>query len=217
MLENLWAYLKAAGVIFLTSPVRLVKRFRQFSTPAFIDSVVVAPILESEFRRKLQPPEKLTESLGIEFGITVIELGCGPGVYTTAFAKTIGNDNKLYAVDFKPEMIDRLKRKLEEPEYKDVRNIETKVASAYELPFQDESIDLVIMVGVLPEIPDKGKALKEIHRILKPNGSLAISENLIDPDYPIRRTTRKYCEQCGYKMQEASGNSFGYTLQFRKD
>lgn len=62
------------------------------------------------------------------------------------------------------------------------------------------------MVGVLPEIPDKEKALKEIHRTLKPNGILAISENLVDPDYPLRRTTKKYCEQGGYKIVKPSGN-----------
>jgi len=36
------------------------------------------------------------------------------------------------------------------------------------------------------------------------------------PDYPVRRTTKKYCEQAGFKMMEADGNLFGYTLQFRK-
>ena len=146
----------------------------------------------------------------------VMDLGCESGVYTTDLAKVIGREGKLYAVDFKPEMIDRLKRKLEEPEYKDLSNIETKVASAYELPFQDKTIDLVLMVAVLGEIPDKGKALKEICRILKSSGILAISEFLVDPDYPLRRTTKKYCEQGGCKIRKASGNFLNYTLKFKK-
>ena len=210
MLENFWAYLEAVGFICLTSPVRLVKRLRRFSAPTFIDSTIEIPILESEFREKLQPKEKLIERSGIELGMIVLELGCGSGVYPTNLAKVIGREGKLYTVDLKQEMIDRLKRKLEEPEYKDLSNIETKVASAYELPFQDKSIDLVLMVAVLGEIQDKGKELKEICRILKPSGFLIV------PDYPLRRTTKEYCEQGGYKIRKESGNFLNYTLQFKK-
>lgn len=216
MLENFGPYLKAAGVICFSLPIRIAKRIRQFSPPRFITSNVIAPIIESEFRKKLAPEEMLIERSGIEGGMTVMELGCGPGLYTTDFARAIGKEGKLYAADLRREMIDRLKRKLGKPAYKDLGNIETKVAGAYELPFQDETIDLVIMVAVLPEIPDKGKALKEIHRILKPNGILAISEILVDPDYPLRRTTKKYCEEGGYKIIKASGKFFNYTLQFKK-
>jgi len=50
--------------------------------------------------------------------------------------------------------MDKLKRKLGKPEYSDISNIDTKVADAYDLPFQDESIDIAILVDVLPGIPD---------------------------------------------------------------
>ena len=216
MLENFGAYLKAAGVICFSLPIRIAKRIRQFSPPRFITSNVIAPIVESEFRKRLAPEEMLIERSEIEEGMTVMELGCGPGLYTTDFARAIGREGKLYAVDLREEMINRLKRKLGKPEYKELSNIETNMANAYELPLQDETIDLVIMVAVLPEIPDKGKALKEIYRVLRPNGILAISEILVDPDYPLRKTTKKYCEQGGYKIVKASGNFFNYTLQFKK-
>lgn len=215
-LENSGAYLRAAGVICLTSPIRLARRFRKWTPPRIIASKVIVPILESEFRRKLQPIEKLVERSGIREEMIVVELGCGPGVHTIDFARAVGKEGKLYAVDVRQEIVDRLERKLEQPEYEDINNIETKVASAYELPFSDESIDLVVMVCVLSEIRDKGKALKEIHRILKPNGILAISENLVDPDYPLRKTTKKHCVQAGYKLVKASGNFWNYTLRFRK-
>jgi ubiquinone/menaquinone biosynthesis C-methylase UbiE len=76
--------------------------------------------------------------------MTVMELGCGPGLHTIDFAKAIGKEGKLYAVDIRPEYIDILKRRLEKPEYKGINNIEIKLASAYDLPFQDDSIDLVM-------------------------------------------------------------------------
>ena len=113
-------------------------------------------------------------------------------------------------------MIDRPRRKLAKPEHSEFTNIETRLANAYELPFAGESIDLVVMVGVLPEIPDKDRAPREIRRILKPDGILTISENLIDPDYPLRRAAKKYCGRNGFVLLNTSGSFFNYTMQFEK-
>jgi len=215
MLSNFAAYLKAGVLICFTSPVRLAKRIIRFQPPSFARGVETR-ILESDLRSKLWPVDEIINRSGIEKGMTVLELGCGPGTHSIDFAKSIGEQGKLYAVDMQPEMISRLKEKLSKPEYKYLSNIETKVANAYDLPFRNETIDLVVMVGVLGEIPYKNRALKEIRRVLKPVGILAISENLIDPDYPLRKTTRKYCGQGGYQLIKASGNYFNYVLQFRK-
>jgi len=113
-------------------------------------------------------------------------------------------------------MIDGLARRLQKPEYTDITNIQMKLANAYELSFENKSIDLVVMVTVLPEIPDKKKALGETRRILKSDGILAVSENFIDVDYPLRRTTKKHCERSGFELVEASGSFFNYTMKFRK-
>jgi len=215
MLSNLGAYLKAGFIICATSPIRLAKRVRRFQPPPFAAGIEIR-ILESDFRRKLWPVEEIIDHSGMGEGMIVLELGCGLGIHTADFAQAIGEEGKLYAVDMQPEMISRLQEKLSKQEYQHLGNIETKVASAYDLPFGDESIDLVVMVGVLGEIPDKDRALREIRRVLKLWGILAISENLIDPDYPLRKTTRKYCEQVGYQLSKASGNFFNYVLQFRK-
>ncbi len=215
-LGNTSAYLKAAILIALTSPVRLAKKLHRFQPPPFIASIIEVRVLASDFRRKLQPEEKIVEWSGIKPGMTVLELGCGSGVYTIGLAKAVGSQGKLYAVDMQQAMIERLKRRLEKPECSEFTNIETKLADAYELPFTSESIDLVVMVAVLPEIPDKGRALREIRRILKPDGILAVSENLIDPDYPLRRTTRKYCGRHGFVLLNTRGSYFNYTMQFRK-
>jgi len=146
----------------------------------------------------------------------VLELGCGPGVHTIELAKAIGEKGKLYAVDMQSKMISRLKEKLSKPEYRCISNIEVKVANAYDLPFNNETIDLVVMVGVLGEIPDKNRALEEIRRVLKPGGILAISENLIDPDYPLKKTTSEYCAQDGYQLVKTNGSVFNYVSRFRK-
>lgn len=100
MLENPGAYLKAVGLIILLSPIRLMKRFVRVSPPAFIARHIQAPAMQSEFRQKLQPVERLIERSGIEEGMTVMELGCGTGLYTIDFATAIGKEGKLYAWTF---------------------------------------------------------------------------------------------------------------------
>jgi len=215
MLSNFDVYLKAWLLMCATSPIRLAKRINRFQPPPFVSSIETS-ILESDLRGKLWPIDEIIERSGIEQGMTVLELGCGPGVHTIEFAKTIGENGKLYAVDMQAKMISRLKEKLSKSESKYLSKIEVKVANAYDLPFGDKTIDLVIMVGVFGEIPDKNRALQEIRRVLKLGGILAISENLIDPDYPLRKTTRKYCVQGGYQLVNASGSYFNYVLQFKK-
>jgi ubiquinone/menaquinone biosynthesis C-methylase UbiE len=172
--------------------------------------------LDSDIRRWRQPPDKLIERSGIKQGMTVLDLGCGSGAFTTFVAKAVGEQGKVYAVDIQPKMLQQLERKLAKPENQDIRNIELKETSAYELPFEDETLDLVYMVTVLQEIPDRGRALREIKRVLKPSGILAVSELLPDPDYPLRSTTVKMCQLEGFVLEEDLGNLWNYTVRFRK-
>ncbi|HBF36233.1 MAG TPA: hypothetical protein DDW50_02815 [Firmicutes bacterium] len=53
-------------------------------------------------------------------------------------------------------------------------NVYSLLENACHLPFQDESFDRVLMVLVLPDIPDGQKALAEIRRVLKPHASLLL-------------------------------------------
>lgn len=210
MIRDILLYSGAAIATYIVA-TRIIRRFYKFPMPAFLGNLI-----DSGWRKKLQPPDKLIKRSGIEGGMIAMELGCGAGTYTIDAARTIGSYGKLYAVDIQQGMIDRLEIKLKKPANRDVKNIETKVASAYELPFKNNSLDLVFMVTVLPEIPDKQRALKEIFRVLRKDGTLAVSEFLPDPDYPLRKTTQRWCEQTGFRLMKSSGNFFNYTLQFKK-
>jgi ubiquinone/menaquinone biosynthesis C-methylase UbiE len=68
-------------------------------------------------------------------------------------------------------------------------NVETHVASAYDLPVPSASVDRAFLITVLMEIPDPNRALAELHRVIKPNGVLSITEQFPDPDYPFASET----------------------------
>ena len=191
--------------------VRVVRRYLKFPAPAFIGG-----FLDSRYRKHLQPPQKIVENSGIIKGMKVLEIGCGSGAFTIGAARAIGGNGILYALDIEESMLKQLQRKLARPENADIRNIVPVHKSAYDLPFEDSSLDLVFMVTVLQEIPDKQRSLSEIKRVLKPGGTLAVSEWLFDPDYPWQSTTRRQCEKEGFVFNISHGNLWSYTVRFKK-
>jgi SAM-dependent methyltransferase len=151
--------------------------------------------------------------VGIQPGERVLELGPGPGAFSLEAARRAGPGGSLVAVDIQPRMIAAVEEKAQEA---GVTNVETHVASAYDLPLEDRSADRAFLVTVLPEIPDRRRALLELHRVLKPGGMLSISEEFLDPDYPLARTTIRWAREAGFELAERHGNWFVYTLNFRK-
>ena len=191
--------------------VRVFRKLVHFPAPAFIGR-----LSDSNYRRILQPPDKLIQRSGIGKGMRVLEVGCGSGAFTTFVARVIDEDGKVYALDIQPEMLEQLRNKLSKPGNKDVNNIELINAGAYDLPFNDNCLDLVHMVTVLQEIPDRCKALQQVRRVLKPGGILAVTEFLPDPDYPLKSTTVKIGREAGFILDEALGSFWNYTVRFRK-
>lgn len=109
-----------------------------------------------------------------------MELGCGSGAFITFVARTVGDEGKVFALDIQPEMLEQLKNKLKHPENRNIKNIVPFEWNTYDLPFEDNFFDLVYTITVLQEIQDKNRALKEVMRVLKPNGILAVTGFITD-------------------------------------
>jgi ubiquinone/menaquinone biosynthesis C-methylase UbiE len=67
--------------------------------------------------------------------------------------------------------------------------VEPHVASTYELPVEDASVDHAFLVTALPEIPDPVRGLREVYRMPKPGGVFSTPEEFLYPDCPHRKTT----------------------------
>ena len=200
----------AFPVLWITL-AKIVRKLVRFPAPSY-----VGRLLDSGYRRKIQPPSQLIERSGIKKGMHVLDLGCGSGAFTPFIARTVGEEGKVYALDIQADMLKQLERKLSKPENKDIKNIKLIEGNAYELPFEDGSLDVVNMVIVLQEIPDRNRALQEAKRVLKSGGLLAVTELFPDPDYPWKSTTIKLGEGNGFVLDEVSGNFFNYTVRFKK-
>jgi len=191
---------------------KTLRKYIAVPAPSFLGVV-----LDSRLRRKIQPPVDVILRSGVKEGMQVVDLGCGSGTFTLPMARVVGEMGKVFAVDVQPKMLRQLESKLSRDENQLLRGrVRVIEGSAYRLPFEDESIDVCCMVSVLQEIPDRIRALREVKRILKPDGILAVSEFVIDPDYAFPSTTIALGKQGGFAVDEVCGSFWNYTVRFRK-
>ena len=197
------------AMIFLISlVVRIVRRFYQFPIPSLI-----APLIYNPLRRRIQPPAKIVDWMNLNQGMTVLEIGPGPGTFTFEAARRVGERGRVYAIDIQAPIVRELKRKIRESKF---NNINVDLASAYVLPYPDNHFDRIFMITVLGEIPDKQRALVEFMRVLKDEGYFAVGEFLPDPDYPRKSTVSRWCREAGFELAGSHGNILHYLLLFRK-
>lgn len=97
---------------------------------------------------------------------TALEIACGTGRVTRHLRKTLSPAAKLIATDISPDMLAVAKDILGD------ENIEWQTVDAQQLPFDDNSIDLIVCAFGYMFLPDKVKGFKEAYRVLRPGGKL---------------------------------------------
>ena len=198
------------GLFFLLVVAKIVRKIHPFPIPAFMTKVIDNPIR----RRFMQKPLLIAERMNLQPGMKVIEIGPGKGNYTKAILSKILPDGEIYAIDIQESIINRLKQRLEKEK---IKNIKPMINDVYNLSFENESMDRIFAITCLPEIPNPVQALMELKRVLKPEGIISFSELFIDPDYPLRRTEKRWAKEAGLVFIEGFGNFFSYQLNFGKN
>jgi arsenite methyltransferase len=116
-------------------------------------------------------------SLGtVDRGETVLDIGSGGGLDSLVAARMVGSGGKVVGLDLSPEMIARAYENLKQT---DLTNVAFQEFSGEEIPFPDGSFDVVISNGVFNLIPGKGRMLREVCRVLKPNGRLLVADQVL--------------------------------------
>jgi ubiquinone/menaquinone biosynthesis C-methylase UbiE len=192
---------------------RILLRVFNYAPPV---SASQSNVLDSRLRMIIQPPETILKRSGISSGMRLLDVGCGSGPYTIFMARAVGKDGLVYALDIQKDMLAKLEDKLALPQNKDIINVHPVLADAANLPLEDNSLDLALIVSVTREFPDGHKVFKDIKRVLKPNGLLAVSEILIDMDYITRSEMSKLGVAAGFEIAETKGNLWSYTMKFKK-
>ena len=164
------------------------------------------------FRNIFLSPKKLIQRLDLKDEHTVLEIGPGPGYFSVNAAKALKN-GKLVLLDIQQKMLDFAKIRLNK---RRIENVEYIVCNGINFDLENESFDRVFMVAVIGEIENKENYLREIHRILKNDGLLSISELAGDPDKLSIDELRSLVSANGFKESRFFGSKFNYTMNFKK-
>ncbi len=114
-------------------------------------------------------------------GEVVVDLGCGGGMDVFLAAKKVGETGKVIGIDMTEEMLRRARTAAERNHEK---NVEFHLAEITKLPLPDNSVDCIISNCVINLVADKDAAFREMWRVLKPGGRVALSDIALKKTLP---------------------------------
>jgi ubiquinone/menaquinone biosynthesis C-methylase UbiE len=151
--------------------------------------------------------ERLFYVMRPQAGERVLEIGPGTGYYTLDIAEWIGPEGKVEIFDLQQEFLDHTMGRAAE---RGLDNVVPTQGDATDLPYEEGSMDAVVLNAVLGEIPDPVAALREIRRVLKPEGRLLVGELFGDPHFTTQAALKREGAEAGLVYEEQSGYWFGY-------
>jgi ubiquinone/menaquinone biosynthesis C-methylase UbiE len=128
--------------------------------------------LDNNLRKWLQNPDKILKPY-IQQGMTVLDLGCGPGVFTIEIAKMLNGSGKVIAADLQEGMLEIILQKIKGTGLE--KSVELHKCQANSTGVSEKA-DFILAFWMIHEVPDHINLFKELKSILKPDGKIFIAE-----------------------------------------
>lgn len=150
--------------------------------------VTLAGGLDNRIRRWLQNPHKILGPY-VREGMTVLDVGCGPGFFSIELAQMVGKSGRVVAADLQEGMLRKLRKKIQGTELEERITLHKCEKDTLGL---SERVNFVLAFYMVHEIPHQEDFFNEIISILKPNGQVLIVEPpLHTSKTAFERTIRK--------------------------
>ena len=162
--------------------------------------------------RGFQTASRLEAILRPRRGERMLEVGPGVGIHTLPIASSLAPSGVIDVLDAQQEMIADLMGRATRA---GIGNIRAVRGDAQRLPYPDHSFDAAYLISVLGEVPDEVVALRELHRVLKPDGRLVIGEIAVDPDFIPLDALKNRGTSAGFVFERKLGPRFAYFALLR--
>jgi ubiquinone/menaquinone biosynthesis C-methylase UbiE len=134
--------------------------------------IQLAGSLDTKIRRWFQNPQKILGPY-VKEGMTVLDIGCGPGFFTLDMAQMVGENGRVIAADLQSGMLQKLKNKIRGSELEE--RISLHLCTDEKIGI-DEEVDFILAFYMVHEAPHQDKFFNNIKSILKTSGQMLMVE-----------------------------------------
>ena len=164
--------------------------------------------LDNSLRKLFQNPERILKP-HIVTGMTVLDLGCGPGYFTVEIARILAGTGKVIAADLQDGMLLKVYRKIKGTALEQVVELHKCKENSIGIK---EKVDFILAFWMVHEVPDHDRLFSELKSILKPAGKLYIIEPRLHVTHKAFNSTLDKCLNAGFQIEARPKVFFSRTV-----
>jgi ubiquinone/menaquinone biosynthesis C-methylase UbiE len=155
-------------------------------------------LIDNPVRRLIHNPQKILGPY-VKPGMTVVDIGCGMGLFCIAMARMVGDRGQVLAVDLQQKMLDAMKRRAEKAGVMD--RIQAHRCKADDLNV-DAKADFVLAFAMVHEVPDTQRLLSQVYACLKADGKFLVVEPRLHVSADTFQQMSEIADCVGFRQAE---------------
>lgn len=154
----------------------------------------------NEMKSTINNPKRVLEDVGVSEGDSVLDFFCGSGDFSIAAAEMVGKKGEVNALDIHPLALETVEEKAGK---RGLKNVST-IFSDLETGMKKDSIDTVLLYGVLHRTSDKKELIKEMGKIVKTGGIVSISGPRMSKESLIKLMSKRF------SLEDSKGGIYNF-------